>query len=67
MCHAGSIPDHPTSIKLTWDLEVGVSPKSVLWLASCAILPFCICYNIYAYNGVVPVHCVSNGTKYRGP
>ena len=31
ICHcAGSIPDHPTSFKLTWDLEIEVSPKSVL-------------------------------------
>ena len=26
---AGSIPDHPTSFKLTWDLEIGVSLSSI--------------------------------------
>ena len=25
----GSIPDHPTSFKLTWDLEIGVSLESL--------------------------------------
>ena len=28
--YKGSIPDHPTSIKLTWDLEVGTSCATLL-------------------------------------
>lgn len=41
ICHCvGSIPDHPTSFKLTWDLEIGVSPKSVL----CNLLAVPLCY-----------------------
>ena len=32
---AGSIPDHPTSFKLTWDLEIGVSLVSIIHSLFC--------------------------------